>query len=267
VSLATAFAAYLRQPPRGAADAFAANLESAGLSAAASLLRTYAAKGDTDADAGELLPGRSDRRCAIGSRPPADCAPGDVWFDVGEVIPMLLVPRPLDELAELSAHHLQRLTPYVSWLSIAPAAVWQVRGWALATGGGQLASDQPEHAPATGLRALEARAYAGYFGKSMADTEDWNAVARAFPRPVVERLWPDDESELGGYVEEGVVCVLRRDVALHDPDGSDLVDLDDECELEDETTPLPGVRLRTHVSTQLGLFDSSPSTGRWPRTP
>ena len=267
MSLATGFAAYLSRP-LDTMHEFAAQLESAGLSTAAMLLGTCAKQGHAETDAGSVLTAWSGRRCSIGPRPPPDCVAGDVWFDIGELTAMVLLPRPPEELVDLPAGPRERLTPYVSWLSTVPAAVWQVRGWVLATGGRErMPNGPPERAPATGLPAREAHEYAAYFGKSMADAHDWYAVTRAFPRPVPEQLWPDDEPELGGYVEEGVVRVLRREDAMHqEPHVEDAEETENGHELEDESTPLEGVRVRTHVSTQLGLFDSSPSTGRWPRT-
>lgn len=248
MTLATAFAAHLTGPSPAATEALAA----AGLETEVSLLRSYA-RGDREVDAGVLLPGWSGRRCTAGPQPPKDAEAGELWFDIGELTAMLLVPRPAEELAELPPHLRERLTPFVSWLSVAPAASWQLTGWADAVG-------RPDPATA-GLSARDAADYAGYFGKAMANAGDWRALAQTFPKSVAEQLWAHPEPEFAGYVEEGVARVLPRDRALAGP-AEDEDEDDFEDELVDEGSRLPGVRMRTHVSTQLGLLD----TGRWPRS-
>ena len=257
MTLSTAFATYLAGPPRAGAGALADELAAAGLSTAAGLLRSWA-HGESEA----VLADWPGQRCSIGARLPAGAAAGELWFDVGELSLMLLVPRPADELAELPPQVRDRLTPFVSWLAVAPVAAWQVRGWAGAVGRADpVAAEAPDDQAVTGLRGLDAAAYAGYFGKAMATADDWHAVVKAVGGALLDRLWPGDEPELAGYVEEGVVRVFARDLAPVDAEDDEPAD----DELEDEATPLKGVRVRTHVATQLGLFDSAPATGRWPR--
>lgn len=56
------------------------------------------------------------RRCFVGAYLPAKAKPGDLWFDIVELTPMILVPD-----VDTTSHTLWR------WISTHPAYVWQFR--------------------------------------------------------------------------------------------------------------------------------------------
>ncbi len=261
MTVAAAFAAYLADPARYGGLVRA--LDSAGLEGQAALLRAFQADGAGSADGSLLGPAWAGRRCGLGLTPPAEAAGSDLWFDPVEVAVMILVPRPAAQYAAWPAPVRQRMTPFVSWLAIARTSAWQVRGWADVAGGTGVPADLGDTEPATGLSGRTAKDYAAYFGKGLADAFDWRAVAAM--GSVAVRLWPDNTPELMGYVGEGEVSVLLRDQALSSAEDDEADDEEEEEEEEgflDDATPLPGVAVRTHVSSQLGLFGDRLEWGR-----
>jgi hypothetical protein len=259
MSVAAAFAAYLRDP--ASYGNLVHELDSAGLNGQAAFLRAFQADGAVSADGGELGPEWTGRRCALGIAPPQEAVDGDLWFDPVEVAVMILVPRPSRQYAAWPLPVQQRMTRFVSWLAIARTTAWQVRGWTdAASAEVEIPAELADTEPATGLSGWEANAYAAYFGKSLADAFDWQAVAAMGSEAA--RLWPDNSSELIGYVGEGEVSVLSKDRALSaDEDDEEDANGEDNGFLAD-ATPLPGVAFRTHISSQLGLLTDR---SRWNR--
>lgn len=253
--MATAFAAYLIEP--GHYRVLVRALDSAGLDGQGALLRAYWADGADSADGTLLGSVWAGRQCALGLTPPADAAGGDLWFDPVEVSVMVLVPWPAEQYAAWPMHVRQRMTRYVSWLSIDRTSAWQVRGWADATGGTGVPAELGNTGPALGLSGQTADSYARYFGKTFATYFAWRAVAAM--GSLGERLWPDNTPELTGYGNEGEVTVHRRDQALSPEDDDEA---DDDDGIFGDWPPLPGVAFRTQISNQLGLFNDRSRWGR-----
>lgn len=246
--LVAAFTAHLQHAAASSTTGLATALDEAGFPEQAALLGAYAAQGPhwrpPEAHLG------SARRCWVGPSPPVDQLAGDLWFDPGEVVSSVLVPRPdFDALASSSK---ERLTPFTAWLSVRPVADWQLAGVL-------------RLARSSGARPLQngvlAAAYAGFFGKSLATAEDWSAMFSAYGAESIRELWGGEHlAELGGYVNEGLMARIALARILDGTVDDSDVDTDEAVVDEGEPLTLP---FRTHVPTQLGLL---PPDQSWDRT-
>lgn len=257
MTLSAAFASHLVDP--SSTEGLADELSSAALDRDAELLRRFAVDGVHTID-GEFASRQwAGHPCHLGVTPPDDAMGGDIWFDVVEVVAMMLIPRPPAVVASWPAAVRERMTANVSWLSVAPVAGWQVAGWASASGTDVEGVGSVGTRPATGLSGWTASRYATFFGKASADRFDWAAV-HEMPAAVAASLWHVEAGpELVGYIGEGRVLVLDREQSIiAGNDSAD--DADDAGELDqefvDDAEPLVGVRFRTHVSSQVGLIET-----------
>lgn len=215
----------------------------------------------------------SGRRAWIGAMLPEAPAAGDLWFDVCEVVPMILLPRQIEgDPSEYAPGVLERLTPFVSWLSLRPVAKWQFGAFLeLARLARRPVQVEPpfrvfdperilagnELEPLTRVTAGEAALYATWLGKGKADLESWRTAA-AFLRPEeLAALWGPRRREWAGDVDEGLHVVVTPETFDVDPDEL----LEDDPELQAPSRLVYGeleapedVGFRTSVSTQLGLF-------------
>lgn len=246
------FAAHLVQPSGPPRPALLEALTEAGDGVAAILAQV------DDERRWRLLPPAAGvwqgRRWWADPRPPSDGRAGDVWFDTRELTLCLLLPRPEHTLIGADDYWRARMTPFESWLAVRPTSVWQYRGYCRATGrpAPTVADDLAATEPVRGLRGAEADDYCEFFGKAPATAFDWEAAA-AFCTPAeATALWLDDGRELGGYAMEDAVVVLDREHALSaEPGGTDRA----EKHLVDDGMPLPDVRFRTHVQSQIGILE------------
>lgn len=214
----------------------------------------------------------SGRRAWVGPVLPDAPEAGDVWLDVCELTPMLLLPRePPADPSEYAPGVLERLTPFVAWLSLRPVARWQL-GAFLADA--RLAPRRVQVAPAvrvldprrllagdeavpvTRILPGEAGLYATWFWKGLGGPEDWQAARAALTSEELAALWGPLRREWNGSVTEGIYSVVTPETADVDPHDA----YDDDPELSDPDRILYGeleapddVGLRTHVNTQVGL--------------
>ncbi len=272
MTLAEIFGRYLHDPTvdSARADLVGALADAGGENTeAAALLGAFDRLGPhwTQLSAHTLAPEMSPllgRRCWVNSMPPAEAFGGELWFDTVEVAMAILVPRPAREVEAFSADEALYMTPNVSWLSVRPARVWQLLGFYAAVGYELHRPLGPESHHAMGPSGYEADRYATFFGKSLATWESWWAAAAAFDQPALDALWPLCTPELGGYAQEDRLVAMNRCRALSpDPDPTAAFPTE-ERHLVEEAQWLPGVRLRTEVSCQLGLFppeEATASTG------
>ena len=238
-ALTREYASYLRES--GAPQGLPPLLRQVGREVEASLLDQYLAQGDHWTSVG------SDR-CWTGRQPPTDPTAGARWFDPGELVVSVLVPRSgLNEVPEVWR---DRLTPFTAWLATAPMACWQVTAVAALVG-----DDVQDGSPMTGHLANRV---AHALGKSLSTSEDWGSAVAAFGADVVRQWWGHDKTKLGGYVDEGLLELLTWEGL------APLSDLDDLGEATiDEWDPVT-LPFHTHVSTQIGLLEP-PGTWAWPR--
>ncbi|MGH2461500.1 MAG: hypothetical protein ACRDIY_21805 [Chloroflexota bacterium] len=210
-------------------------------------------------------------RCQAGPLLPTDAEPGDLWYDVVELTPMVLLPGP--DPARVGSRR---------WVSLHPAYVWQFRtfrklvDWRVASRYFLTVKDllAPERFVVQGafddvanIYFEEALAYARWFGKFLARQFDLQA-ARDFlpPRefeallPAGLRLW--DEVEPVG--SEFTRAAIGRDTLDLDADAeSELrasgenVSLSDRM-LFEEWDHEPNVGFSTMALAQTGLLTELP---------
>ena len=269
--LTQAYIAYLRDPAAGRAG-LTGHLAQAGYALDAGLLR--------QAGAGRPVvtlvagPGVwAGRRVVVGLHLPAAAAPGDLWFDPLEVVPMLLVPAappaPPDPPA---APGPADAAPGYAWLALRPVAHWQFAAFlALAPVAPRVVQVAPPFrlldparilrgaptAPVTRLTAGEARMYAGWFGKGLARQYARQLAARFLPGAAAAALWGAVPGEWAGSYDEGVELAVTPATLARDPQAE-----------EDGVAPPAGagrmlygewatsaaIGFRTGVLCQTGLF-------------
>lgn len=214
----------------------------------------------------------SGRRAWVGPVLPAQPEAGEIWLDVCELVPMLLLPRePPDDPSEYAPGVLERLTPFVSWLSMRPVERWQVAGLLsvarIAPREVQitspvrpldrerlLAGDETE--PATRALPGEATLYATYFWKGLASREDWEAARAALVPEELAALWGPLRREWNGAVTEDIYSVVTPETIDVDPEEA----YEEDPELRAPDRILYGefegpadVGFRTGINTQIGL--------------
>jgi hypothetical protein len=257
-TLTIAYAEHLHRWATGsAAPRLVDALLGAGAPAEAELLRAYLDAGEgwvTTSDTSGVWQGRG---CWVGARPPQEARGGDLWFDVAEVTPAVLVPRPEAEVADFTPDEWEVMTAYVGWLSTRSVRRWQFLGFASVTGL-SVGQEVGASAYAMGVRGHWADQYAVYFGKSLPGWDSWWGASCAFRAEILAAMWPEDIPEIGFRVEEDAMALLGRGRALmteQDPGGS--FPFGSRFAVAD-CHWLPGMRFRTEVSTQLGLLLPNP---------
>ncbi len=179
MTLTDAFTTFLRT--RGGKDDFVAALQRAGHGLEAELLMDWTG-GTIATETGD------GRRAWVGPALPPDPAPGDLWLDVVEAMPMVHTPDP-------------------GWLALRPVTRWQFAGF-LATArttGPALDRERlltgPEAEPITRVLREEASLYAQWFGKLVADRIDWQLASDTVDPAT---LWGPVPREWSGEEWEGV---------------------------------------------------------------
>jgi hypothetical protein len=148
--------------------------------------------------------GEKRRRTFVGRHPPADAAPGQLWLDTVEVMPMVLVEEPARG---------KSAQPRRSWLATRPVARWQFRAFAAAAplvgrkvqvvpklrpfAADRLAAGS-EQAPMTDITHGEATLYAHWFGKGVAGPNERQGAARTLGDQFAT-LWAPGLREWAGY--------------------------------------------------------------------
>ena len=273
MALSANFEQYLRKRRSDATRrALAAALEADGYRLEAALLeRCDEGMPITTVDIGDGV--WDDRRAWVGTHLPESATTGDIWLDVCELTPMVLVPWHLDppDPAEYAPGVLERLPAHVAWLALRPVLGWQfaaflrvartkrnrtrVRQRLKPLDGHRILADG-EHAPVRSLMYEEAGLYATWFWKRTARRSDWQAAVAAFSHGEVAALWGPPHREWAGSVVEGIASVVSPDTVEADPHEA----LDDEEHwrrpdriLYGEFEAPPDVTTRTAVSIQSGL--------------
>jgi hypothetical protein len=214
----------------------------------------------------------SGRRAWVGPVLPDAPAAGDVWLDVCELTPMLLLPRqPPEDPSEYAPGVLERLTPFVAWLSLRPVGRWQVAAFMaearFAPRRVQIAPPvrvlDPERllagdeaGPVTRILPDEAGLYASWFGKGLSSREAWQAAQAALTSEELVALWGPLRREWAGSVVEGVSSIVTPETAdldIRDAYDEDLGFSGPQRIFYGEFEAPADVGLRTHVNTQVGL--------------
>jgi hypothetical protein len=121
---------------------------------------------------------------------------GDLWFDICDIMPMILLPRDPADLEGVNPAIVRKMTPYFSWLALRPVAVWQFMAFlehaSFAARTVQVPppfrlmdqrrfATEHETAPITKLTRGEAAMYAFWFGKTLSYLETWRLVTQFLP--------------------------------------------------------------------------------------
>jgi hypothetical protein len=176
----------------------------------------------------------SKRRTFVGRRPPPDAAIGELWLDVVEVTPMVLVEEPARGTAR---------PPRRVWMSIRPVARWQFRAFAAAAplvprevqvapqlvplDPGRL--DGEDAAVMTDVTFGESCLYAWWFDKILASTSQWQGAERSLSAGELAALWAPGVHEWGGYGnDEDERLRISAASWREDPDEHASADEDDE---------------------------------------
>jgi hypothetical protein len=278
MSLFHAHMAFLEAPDPGRGAALCEALVANDLVVEAQLLRQYIKGGPAVTRIDVPDSPWSGLRAHLAPRLPQEAEAGDVWFDPYDLAPMILVPRPpLDDDEDMAPEVAARVTPWVSWMALRPVAVWQYRMFLhMAPFAKRETQIEPPFAfldperilhgaetdPVTRLTCGEAALYAAWFGKSVADLEDWQAAARFLPGNAMHTLWGPLRREWAGFCnfdESLRIVVTRENYGLdpRDEADSDAVPPRELRMLYDEWARPDGVGFRPHVSTQIGLLTSA----------
>lgn len=165
----------------------------------------------------------NQRKCYAGLNPPPNPNPGDVWFDVVELTPMILIPQARD------------VSPPANWLAMHPVYEWQFKGFlgCVKVGGKRIEFEHPaDYLSAKKFKDVggtkfitdiyhdEALAYVGWFGKCLSDQFDLQD-ARAFLNdnefsmalPPGMRLWSGMEYSGSEFVR----IAIGRDTLYKEP--------------------------------------------------
>jgi len=245
-------------------------LELAGLQDESKALRSYFESGTEVTYQSETAPW-SGRRCFTGPSLPTAAQPGDVWLDVVQLTPMILVPALRTAAAEKRR-----------WVSMHPVYVWQFKAflnlvrWRVVKKYFMAAPDLmlPSRFEslnnlsfATNLFHEEAVAYAHWFGNYLCRQFDLEA-ARNFlvPEQFSEILPPN--MALWDEMEYGKSEFLRRAVRQSTIDADPDEEFETEGDYVNESRPdrmlykewerKPDVGLSTAVLCEVGLIQKTP---------
>lgn len=255
--LAEIYAAFIRDPP-GGLPALVAGLEQAEHWVEAEWLAAHA-DGRDPGLVTQPFSRHLGRRLWIAPDPPGDAAAGDVWFDVVEIMPMILLPS--EPLGWREEKPLVTYPPLQGWLACRPVAPWQYDGYRILTD--QAGRDDPGAAWAAGVSQEEAVRYARHAGKTLATSFEWQAATEFVSAATLDDLWSEQFGEWSGErsdYDEELAFVVRRDTF-----DLDLDDILDAHELEGGQDPRgwtvfsrnerqAGIGFRTTVNLQIGLM-------------
>lgn len=243
----------------------------------AALLRWYAEHG-----AGQVrtrfkaLPW-ADRRIWVGAIPPRTAQAGDIWFDIYEVMPMILVPRDPEDIAGIPPAMLLSMTPYHSWMATRPVAQWQFQTFlALSTKAPQICQIAPpfqllsaqriihnraDQAIVTNVTRDEALLYSMWFHKGLPSRESWRLALNTLANEDMKTLWdhstkewvmdrlPSDEGARLAVTPESITIVLDEE-----DDDDVYTTASEKGILYGEWGFSPDIGFRTSVHMQLGLI-------------
>ncbi|MCI0526095.1 MAG: hypothetical protein L0Y56_01395 [Nitrospira sp.] len=200
-NMSDAFTAYLESNlSLQTGQVLAASLENQGLHLHGQALRMHVGKeGDAKFRIQQGL--WKDRVCHVGAHPPFPAEAGDVWFDVVEISPMILIPD-IDDVSMTN----ETRRGFPRWLSIQPVYVWQFMGFMALV---KLEEKyRPFFAPRDYLDASrfvgqeemnfvsnlyqdEALAYSFWFHKGILGNIELEAAQSFLPKSHFEALMPD----------------------------------------------------------------------------
>lgn len=220
----------------------------------------------------------SKRKAWISSHLPTDASPGDVWMDIIEMTPMILIPTPPAEVAEWSKELLNRLhndTNY-GWVSLRPVANWQFMAFLELVVIENYDSQVPPPFQVMDTTRIigkkescsevvntiksESDAYSLWFNKLISDPILWEYTYNFLTQREFDFLWGITKKEwVIDFIDEAT-SVMRTPETI-------LFDVADGLESEepyssnlarsltcDEWTFFKNVTFRTSVSSQIGLI-------------
>jgi hypothetical protein len=204
------------------------------------------------------------RRAWVGPELPTEGTAGDIWLDIRELTPMMLIPNEPHPWREVDPIITYR--PLHCWIACRPIATWQYQAYlALSTHNSAelIQNNLEEPHPATNLTQSEARSYAQWCGKLLPDTIDWQAVQDFLPEVVIDEMWLGQKSEWSGAkssYDEDLVMTIKRNTLTEDPDdtlqaheeGYAAPDPRGDRVFSNRTTS-PEIGFRTLVNMQFGL--------------
>ncbi|WP_236143623.1 hypothetical protein [Nostoc sp. CMAA1605] len=203
------------------------------------------------------------RRGWVGFELPTDGAAGDIWLDMRELMPMMLIPSEPHPWREVDP--IIQYRPLYCWIACRPVARWQYQAY-LATNADNssefsLEITEETHS-ATNLKLTNAKNYARWFGKMLPDTIDWQAVQEFLPEVVIDEMWLGQDREWSNarsYYDDEMALVITRETLTQDPDellqayeAGNASDPKDELVFSLETAS-PKIGFRTLVNMQFGL--------------
>ena len=258
-----------------------AQLEHNGYRIEASLLRRYFEHGPGKVQLQLDDSPWNGRQAWVGSTLPPEAGAGDIWLDIYEMMPMILLPRDPADLEGITPEMLSKITPFQSWIALRPVANWQFQAFL------ELAPrtshpvqvpppfplldtsrmlNAPDNAPVTNLTQGEAFLYALWFSKALPFLEDWRVAASLLSESEMALLWHDLTQEWVQDridLDEGVRVVAQPDTFEDDPNEAYEEFLDSGSPIPEhsvfrgEWKFYPNVGFRTAIPTQFGLISSA----------
>lgn len=197
-SIAESFAEHLQNPGESTALRLADELDRAGETERAQLLRSYAEAGEHEVSTGWWAPNSA---CQLSLDIPAPARQGQLWFDPFEVTVALLLPWP--HRPDLPARFSER-PPFFGWISLTTVQPWQILGAHLLVP--ELPARQADY---TGEDAINCCVL---FGKTTTGILDWLQLKKSFGEAILDRVWGDTEIEFaGGAGISGFVEIVTHD--------------------------------------------------------
>ncbi len=169
------------------------------------------------------------RRAWVSPTVPSGAAVGDIWYDVRENVAAVL--NPAESIPWMVNPTMTPYDPFRSWMSVKPVRNWQFEAWqSLARDERQAEHEHesgslgpPANEAVRGVTLEEAKAYAGYFAKSVADQADWEAASDLLSESLLDEVWGEQEAEWSGlrsYVDEDFGLAVTRQTLNEDPDAA-----------------------------------------------
>lgn len=220
----------------------------------------------------------SKRKAWIGHHLPINASPGDIWMDIVEMTPMILIPIPLEEVAEWSKELLERLhnDTNFGWVSLRPVANWQFSAFLELAVIESYDSQVPPPFPVMDTTRIignsevcsdvvniikrEASIYALWFNKFTADPVSWEYAYDFLTQDEFYSLWGNTKREwINDFIDETTSVICTPETALFNV--SDGLESEDKSSLDlaktlicDEWRFFNSVTFRTSVSSQVGLL-------------
>jgi hypothetical protein len=226
----------------------------------------------------------SGRKAWIGSMLPVNANPGDIWMDTIEMISMIFIPVPREEVAEWSEQLLQRRggdTNY-AWISLRPVAKWQFQTFLQLAVRETYEPQVPPPFPVMDLDRIidgnnmysdavniireEASIYALWFNKMTNSPVGWEYAYRFLNKEEFNFLWGVTKKEwINYFVDETTSSICTPETFIFDI--SEYLESEDPEKIKlaksltcNEWNFFHDVTFRTVVSSQIGLIEKAESS-------